>query len=386
MNSPHTEASMAMQKPKKAKAASHENGDSSYTYPVMELQQGVVKMYAFVAPSTVLRRVCSVSRREEDAEKGFQRHLKEARLRQIARYVDDKHGVIPNNIILDFYHEAVEVNEVKSTITFPGTTKCAWVIDGQHRLFGFEYAKTVYPLLVVAFIRPNLEQDVNMFVTINNEQKRLPSSLTLDLLGIIGTEEDINTRCRDLVAKLNEDEESPWYDLVNMTGESVGYISLVNFVRKVKPFVSQSGVLKSFTFLEQYGSLANYWSAIKAVYADQWGRSLLTKTVGFGAMMNLFPTVFTKTLAMKGEFTTTAVISTLSLMKDIKFDSETLGSGTGNKAEMAACEVLVSKLGAEQNAAPGNKAEMAACEVLADELEQAISSTVPAGAPGVLKL
>jgi hypothetical protein len=201
-----------------------------------------------------------------------------------------------------------------------------------------------------------------MFVTINNEQKRLPSSLTLDLLGIIGSDEDINNRCRDLVAKLNEDDESPWYDLVNMTGESAGYISLVNFVRKVKPLVSPSGVLKNYTFQEQYGTMANYWSAIKAVYADQWGNSLLTKTIGFGALMNLFPTVFTKTLAMKGEFTTRAVIATFKLIKDVKFDAETLGQGTGNKAEMAATETL------------------------SDELDQAISAITPSGGTGVLKL
>lgn len=332
------------------------------TYPIIEIDQGVVKMYAFVAPSNVLRKVCTVSRREEDTEKGYQRHLKESRLRQIARYLDEKKGVIPNNIILDFYGRDVEIDTEHKTITFPVNKKCAWIIDGQHRLFGFEFSKVQHPLLVVAFIRLKLEQEVSMFVTINTEQKRLPSSLTLDLLGIIGSDEDINSRCRDLVAKLNEEEDSPWYDLVNMTGESFGYISLVNFIRKVKPHVSSTGVLKSYTFKEQYLSLSNYWEAIKAVYADQWGKSLLTKTTGFGALMNLFPTVFTKTLAMKGEFTTAANISTFTLVKDIKFDSETLGQGTGNKAEMAAAEVL------------------------ADELERAISSTVPAGSHGVLKL
>lgn len=337
--------------------------EASYTYPVFEMQQGSLKMYAFIAPSEVLRRVCTVSRREEDAEKGYQRHLKESRLRQIARYVDERKGVIPNNIILDFYHKEVAVDEEAGRITFPGNKRCAWVIDGQHRLFGFEHAKTQYPLLVVAFIRLKLEQEVNMFITINTEQKRLPSSLTLDLLGITGTEEDINRRCRDLVAKLNEEEDSPWYGLVNMTGEGVGYISLVNFVRKVKPLVSPGGVLNRYTFEEQYGCLANYWAAVRAVYADQWGRSLLTKTVGFGALMNLFPSIFTKTLAMKkGEFTTAAIIATLTLIKDVRFDGETLGSGTGNKAEMAAADVL------------------------AEELEQAIASTVPEGASGVLKL
>jgi len=354
---------MATHKKKKPQARIVANGESSYTYPVIEMQQGGRKMYAFVASSEVLRKVCTVSRREQDAEKGYQRHLKESRLRQIARYVDEKKGVIPNNIILDFFDKEVSVDEEANTISFPSNKKSAWVIDGQHRLFGFEYAKTQYTLLVVAFIRLDIQQEVSTFITINTEQKRLPSSLTLDLLGITGSEEDINTRCRDLVAKLNEEEDSPWYGLVNMTGESIGYISLVNFVRKVKPLVSATGVLNGYTFEEQYGCLANYWAAIKAVYADQWGKTLLTKTVGFGALMNVFPTIFTKTLAMKrGEFTTAAVIATFTLIKDVKFDGETLGSGTGNKAEMSAADVL------------------------ADELEQAIASTVPAGASGVLKL
>lgn len=335
---------------------------STITIPVLELNQGKLTMVAFVASSDQLRRISAVSRREEDTEKGFQRYLKETRLRQIAKYIDDKHGVIPNNIILDFFDPAVVFDATKKTLTLPTDKTCAWVIDGQHRLFGFEYAKTQYPLLVVAFLQLDQEDKVRIFVTINTEQKRLPSSLCLDLLNIIGSEEDINTRCRELVAKLNEDEESPWYDLVNMTGEGVGYISLVNFVRKVKPLVSSSGVLKNYSFPEQYGALANYWAAIKAVYNDQWGRSLLTKTVGFGALMNLFPTVFTKTLAMKGEFTVSAVLSTFTLIKDLNFDSDTLGSGAGNKSEMAAAEII------------------------ANELEQAISSIVPQGSSGVLKL
>jgi DGQHR domain-containing protein len=346
-------------KPNKATPATNQ----THTFQVMPLAQGDLVMYAFVAPSEVLRSICTVSRREEDSGKGYQRHLKESRLRQIARYVDDRRGAIPNNIIVDFFHEGVVVDEAKRTITVPSTEPVAWVIDGQHRLFGFDFAHTQYPLLVTAFVRLDLKKEVDMFVTINTEQKRLPSSLALDLLGITGTEEDINRRCRELVAKLNEDEESPWYGQVNMTGEGTGHIALVNYVRKVKPLVSHLGVLHNYTFLQQYGALVNFWSAIKAVYADQWGKSLLTKTLGFGALMNLFPTVFTKTMAMKnGEFTTAAVISTFTLIRDIKFDADTLGSGTGNKAEMAAAEDL------------------------AEELNRAISATTATGSPGELKL
>jgi len=334
------------------------------TLPVIEIRQGNYTMYALVAQSDLLRTIATVSRREEDSEKGYQRHLRETRLKQIARYIDDKRGVIPNNIILDFFDKDVSVDPKHHTITIPTNRKCAWVIDGQHRLFGFEHSKSQYPLLVIGFLQLKQEEQVGIFVTINTEQKRLPSSLCLDLLNIIGSEEDINRRCRELVAKLNEEEESPWYDLVDMTGEGAGFISLVNFVRKVKPLISSTGVLKSYTFEEQYGALANYWSAIKAVYVEQWGKKsfLLTKTVGFGALMNLFPTVFTKTLAMKSNFTVSSIVDVFRLIKDLRFDSDTLGSGAGNKAEMAAAEIL------------------------ADELEKAISSTLPKGSTGVLKL
>src|SRR5262249_22186697 len=153
-----------------------------------------------------------------------------------------------------------------------------------------------YPVLVVGFVGLTQEQKVKLFVTINTEQKRLPSSLCLDLLDIIGSDEDINTRARDLVAKLHEDEDSPWYDLIDMTGEGGGFISLVNFVRKLKPLISGVGFMKDFDFTDQNKIVANYWRGIRAVFADQWGKGLLTKTLGFGALMNIFPNVFTKTL------------------------------------------------------------------------------------------
>lgn len=351
---------------KKAEKVPAETGtnDNRLVLRVSEIRQNKHVMYAFVATSSQLRTIATVSRRTDDGERGFQRHLKESRLKQIARYIDDRNGVIPNNIILDFFDDDVKVDTESQTISIPTDRKTAWVIDGQHRLFGFEYAKKQCPLLVIAFLQLPLEEKVNVFVTINTEQKRLPSSLCLDLLNIIGSDQDATKRCTELVGKLNEEEDSPWYDLVDMTGEGAGYISLVNFVRKIKPLITSAGVLRHYTFQDQYGALANYWSAIKALYADQWGKKnyVLTKTLGFGALMNLFPTVFTKTLALKNDFKVSSILDLLKPMKDLCFDAQTLGSGAGNKAEIAAGQIL------------------------ADELDKAISSMQPEGSQSVLKL
>jgi hypothetical protein len=72
---------------------------------------------------------------------------------------------------------------------------------------------------------------------------------------------------------------------------------------------------------------------------------LLTKTVGFGALMNVFQMVFTKTLALHGgEFKVSDLIEVFKLIKDFQFDAETLGAGAGNKAEMSGARVIVEEL------------------------------------------
>lgn len=326
------------------------------TLPMFPVMQGKHRMYAFVAQSDHLRRIVAFSRRVDDKENGFQRHFKDPRLRQIGRYID-QNGPIPNNIILDLNAEEVQIDEQNRTITLPSDKECGLVIDGQHRLLGFKYASTTYPLLVMAFAGLDEKEKVGVFVTINTEQKRLPTSLCLDLLNIIGQDSDVDTRCRDIVASLNEDEESPWYGQIDMTGESKsGLISLVNFVRKLKPLLTGAGFMKSMTVTDQTKILINYWKGVRAVFADQWGSSLLTKTLGFGALMNNLTDVFTKTQAMsKGHFNPPAVIETFKLIKDLQFDADTFGSGQGNKAEMRAAEIITEKLEGAMKANGGVK-------------------------------
>ena len=68
----------------------------------------------------------------------------------------------------------------------------------------------------------------------------VPSSLYLDLLEIIGDEESLDRRIRDIVDQLNRDEESPWFDNINMTGEGRGAITLANFARKLRPLAGST--------------------------------------------------------------------------------------------------------------------------------------------------
>jgi len=49
-------------------------------------------------------------------------------------------------------------------------------------------------------------------------------------------------------------------------------------------------MLRDFSLEEQYTIFSNYFIAIKDTYSEEWSRenSIFFKTVGFGAMLNVF--------------------------------------------------------------------------------------------------
>lgn len=299
-------------------------------------------MYVFVTDSRTLFQFATVSRREENKERGYQRNLKESRARSIASYIDDQRGLIPNNIVINFENGTVFK---EGMLWIPQKDDAAWVIDGQHRLYGMRLAKTSLTVSVLAFIGLSLEDQVSLFIKINREQRGVPSSLYLDLLVFIGDEDSLDRKVRDLIDQLNQEEDSPWFANIDMTGAGKGDISLANFARKLKPLVDpQRGVLQPYTFEEQYKIMANYFDGIKSVFLNQWSdkNKKLTKTLGFGALMNSFPGIFGLTRELYQGFTRNYVMKIFQLIKDFQFDSATLGSGTGNKAEMDAGTKILS--------------------------------------------
>ena len=69
----------------------------------------------------------------------------------IARYIDKEDGCIPNSILVNLEDRAT-YDEKTQILRIPNQPKAAWVIDGQHRMFGLRQAKTRYDLVVTAFL------------------------------------------------------------------------------------------------------------------------------------------------------------------------------------------------------------------------------------------
>ncbi len=183
------------------------------------------KYYSFIIQPEKLLQVAYVHRREEsnseEVSGTYQRMLKKSKLDRICKFINGKH-FFPNNIILNFTEEPIferkdEVGDiVYGILKFPRSYGSAWVIDGQHRLFGYSETgrKATDTLPVVAFVKLKTVRQAQLFVDINREQTPVSSNLLWDLYPDIyyGIEEDKYQTLRAIsliVKKLNFESDSP---------------------------------------------------------------------------------------------------------------------------------------------------------------------------------
>lgn len=170
---------------------------------------------------------------------GTQRELDKERLREIAQFIDTPEYAFPNTIILsanDSFRESEEdldtdipddeKAEVLWTIeageneelylVVPKASLSAAVIDGQHRLFAYSYArKEKLADKLACSIYFDLPSPVQafLFATINSKQKPVDKSQTYDLFGYnIGDEPELRWSPEKLAVfltrRLNIDEDS----------------------------------------------------------------------------------------------------------------------------------------------------------------------------------
>lgn len=315
-------------------------------FKTQKVQQNDWVFYVSVMKSDLLNKIAYVSRRFENKEEGYQRNLTKKRATDIHDYIFKLKGVIPNNIILNF-DVNLNYDEKNHTISFDIEDNIAWVVDGQHRLYGLSLSKKPIDVIVVAFEKLEVSDQTKIFRTINSTQKGVNASLIYDLIDLAKDANYIDERAHELVKKLNEDMESPWHNQIKMLGIGIGLISQSAFIGNLQPLLDEAkgGLLTTYSEEEQYKILKNYFNAVKVTFSDDWGKSnsLLTKTVGFYAMMELLPTVMHLCLQTNPDFTTNAVINALQPIKSYDFSSTGVLKGVSGKQGV---QRIVSELGA----------------------------------------
>ncbi len=199
--------------------------------PAIKGTMGKHKFYSFLIQPEKILPLAFVSHRMRTNEKTvemYQRMLEKKRLNAIREYLIKDHGMFPNSIIINF---KIEKNLLFEPITgnnnndlkigilhLPRQYRSAWVIDGQHRLYGFvgtEQERTA-TLPVIAFENLDAEEQSKLFIDINSKQKRVSGNLLIELQAdLLWYSKDASERLSALISKivieLNKDIESPLY-------------------------------------------------------------------------------------------------------------------------------------------------------------------------------
>lgn len=172
-----------------------------------------------------------------DGRPAYQRMISKARLKRIAAFIE-KGGYFPTNLLVNFtdkcrfdllpMREGAPENTKYGWLYLPNRYKSAWIIDGQHRLYGYSFADPRFldnDIFVLAFEKMDTTTEAELFITINHEQKSVPKSILIALQadlkwGSDDANERLGAIASALVKKLNADVTSPFFRKFTMEGVS----------------------------------------------------------------------------------------------------------------------------------------------------------------------
>lgn len=264
------------------------------SFMAIKLEQNGQVFYLTSMMIDVLFPSCFVLRREEDPTEGFQRHLAANRVAEIAEFLDG--GFIPGCIILSAQEAAnLQYSRTNKSISFSQVAGAFMVIDGQHRLSGYQRCIQRHRVPVVICEGLGTQEQVKLFMNIHDHQKGVPSALLADIKHLAGEESPEEQQSRTLFDRLSSDDDSPLKGKLNPAGSGSGKISRIAFNRAMKQVLASS-VFTELPDNKQYQLIVNYIIAFNESLRD---KSLISKTYFFSAMFEVFDDVVHKVKTTK---------------------------------------------------------------------------------------
>lgn len=204
-------------------------GLAEFTIPAIKGRIGGEPFYSFVTTPRHLLKIAFINHQalnHPDGRPAYQRMISSSRIKDIGDFIS-KGGYFPTNILVNF-SDSVHFNPISNKdntdpnikfgwLTLPSKYRSAWIIDGQHRLYGFSHLDDKFldnNLFVLAFERMAVEKEADLFITINHKQKSVPKSLLVSLLADIrmgdGDPSTALSALGSAIARmLNTDKSSP---------------------------------------------------------------------------------------------------------------------------------------------------------------------------------
>ena len=279
---------------------------SNIRVPAVRGSLGGETYFSFVTTPRHLLKIAFVNHlalNHPDGRPAYQRMVSHSRLKKIGAFIQ-RGGYFPTNILINFTEkcrfdlisnkEASEESTKFGWLYLPDKYKSAWVIDGQHRLYGFSNLKDSYldqHLFVLAFEKMSTKTEAELFITINHEQKSVPRAILIALQadlkwGSDDPKERIGALGSALVKSLNSDptgvlfrrfamEGSPESDNQSLTlAEIVKGLEQSKLLGRVAHGVLVPGMLSGATDEKtmQRGKrvLNGYFDYICATNVDRW--------------------------------------------------------------------------------------------------------------------
>ena len=319
----------------------------------LRIEQNNLYLYIFHLTSEQIHNNFVVTRRVEYQKDGYQRILKKSKVKNIENYLRDVDNnypsILPNSIFVAM--DNIEYHEKEKQLTLKDNEDSfkGLIIDGQHRSEGAYEYDSKFPLVVIGVSDLKPKYQARLFITINDTQTSLPKSLYRDLFNLINDEQitedllnsdeiDIDLKSVEMAKELTKDIESPMYHIIDMTGEKqVGYVSLMEFIRNVKPYIDykNNGKFIEFTYRDQLKIINNYFEAIKTVFDEEWNKDKkpLFKTTVFSGLFKSLGDVWDIVVREEGNFKVENIIKVLKQSNINSLEELALNMGSGFKAQ-----------------------------------------------------
>ncbi len=132
-----------------------------------------------------------------------------------------------------------------------------------------------------------------LFLEINDNQRRVPSSLRWDLVRLVRPEDDpFAIAASELILALASDDSSPLYQRIDLTGEqSEIQLKQGSLAPEIKTLLTKRSPLHDLSFDEQYTAIVQYLLAIRSLDRASWGKSeyVIYKARVLRALLRLLP-------------------------------------------------------------------------------------------------
>ena len=188
--------------------------------PAIEGKMGGHTYYSFSIEPEKLLQISYVLHRSKSIEllPSYQRMIKKPRLKRIQKFVNEG-GYFPNSIVINIDPSNKELKfdpsshrgdgvSVAGTLHLPNVYRSAYIIDGQHRLYGYSGScfSENNSIPVVAFVGLDRSEQLRLFMEINENQKSVPRNLRITLdADLMWDSEDLVVRTDGLQKQIAQD-------------------------------------------------------------------------------------------------------------------------------------------------------------------------------------